>query len=373
MTKIPKILDAKPEPTHTIHSFHGRQLMVWEGFADPTKIEGWVSNPRLELELKRFKNKFAGREPGQEEILEIMLGDKSFGLRTLAEHIHKNGVQMPLILNFNGTLLDGNRRFFAVKHLLNLASGKNADTQAIRRVPVIVLDEAATKEDEHHVLVHTNFYQDLKEPWPDFVLATYVHAALMNGDTAQAVSQRFSWSVSKVNDTKKIMGLIHEFIAWAMEEEPDGLGWEELDAENHASSKYQQFNEAQKSFYQPLLNDVDFKVQFFKWVAENKFNNFQEVRVARAAWEDPELRKILMGDTPDAAEHVRAAVAYKKVANTSTLKAAEQIASFTKFLQKMTAQEISNLQKSEIESLTVILEKVAKMAASSADPTDADN
>ena len=91
MTKIPKILDAKPEPTHTIHSFHGRQLMVWEGFADPTKIEGWVSNPRLELELKRFKNKFAGREPGQEEILEIMLGDKSFGLKTLAEHIHKTG------------------------------------------------------------------------------------------------------------------------------------------------------------------------------------------------------------------------------------------------------------------------------------------
>lgn len=373
MTNAPAILDQNPAPIHKTHSFHGRPLMVWEGYADPTKVSGWVSNPRLELELKRFKNKFAGREPDQDEILKLMLADKEFDLKKLAEDIRKNGVQMPLILSASGKLLDGNRRFFAVKHLLNITSEQDPTLQIFKRVPVIVLDENASPDDEHHVLVQTNFYDTLKKPWPAMVLATHVYNALQEGATAAAVSQRFEWTVAKVNDTKKIMGLIYEFISWAIEDAPDGLGLDELDAEAIAAEKYQQFNEAQKSFYQALLNDVEFKVQFFRWVAEDKFKNFQEVRVARVAWEDPELRNILLSNSPEAAEHARAAVAYKKVSANGVQKVSEQIENFTKFLRKLTAQEISGLKPNAMTDLEEILRKVVVMAASSANDSNQDN
>ena len=58
MTKQPDILLANPAPTHVQRRFHGRQLLVWLGEVDVKNVSGWVANPRLDLELKKFKNKF---------------------------------------------------------------------------------------------------------------------------------------------------------------------------------------------------------------------------------------------------------------------------------------------------------------------------
>lgn len=366
MTKKPEILLDKPAPSHIQKKFHGRQLLVWVGEVNVKDVSGWVANPRLDLELKRFKSKFAGREPNQDEILTIMVNTKEFELKKLAEDVRKNGVQKPIILNFEGKLLDGNRRYFAIRYLISTTPENELLNADFAKIPVIVLDENASSDDEDYVLVQENFYTDLRKPWPDFVLASYVYEALANGDSAKSVSQRYEWSVAKVNDTKKIMGLIYEFISFATHDKPEGLGLEELEAERLAADNYQFFNEAQKSFYTQLLTDVDFKVQFFQWIFERKFGSFAQVRVAYSAWSDDDLRKELKSSDPEAAERVAAAVAFKKVSKNTDVQVSAKIAQFSDFLSNIKASEIAHLTVSDIEKLHEILSKVSSMAKAAA-------
>jgi hypothetical protein len=110
---IPTILETNPSPRSALKSFHGRRIQVWEGIANVTKINGWVDNPRLDIELKRFKNDNAGRKPTNDEILNIMVTVKEFNIKTLADDLRDNGVRQPIIVSNDGRLLDGNRRYFA--------------------------------------------------------------------------------------------------------------------------------------------------------------------------------------------------------------------------------------------------------------------
>lgn len=366
MTSAPHFLLAKPTPTHIGKKFHGRHLLAWQGEAALKDIQGWVSNPRLDIELKKFRTTVAGRDPNQDEILEIMSANKDFRLKELAENIAKNGVHEPIILNYEGTLLDGNRRFFAVKYLISKTPAGDEKIADYARIPVIVLDENCSEDDENHVLVHTNFYKGLKEPWPDIVLARHIYSALESGESAKAVSQKYEWSVSKVNETKKIMSLIDEFLAWCQLPEPEGPEVDELEAESVAATNYQFFNEAQKSFFSPLQTNIDFKQDFFRWIFDSKFDSFQQVRVAWQAWNDAELRKSLKSNDPEAGEKVLAEVNYKKIVRTKENAAPEKIAEFEEFLKSMRTEDYQALQQSDVERLEEIVSVVSKMAKAAA-------
>lgn len=362
MTK-PSLLEDQPTPRLVQKSFHGRKVAIWEGFTAVSNVHGWVKNPRLELELKRFKDDHAGRDPSDSEILAIMQSVKEFGLKELAADIRNNGVRQPIILNSSGRLLDGNRRFYAVKFILEKADPSDPNLQDYKKIPVWLLDESCTEEDEQRILVQENFYPALKVEWPDFVKARYVYDDLINGIPAQSVGQKYGWNASKVNETRKIMDLIGEFIEFATTSVgEEGLGKTELEAERLAAERYQQFNEAQKSFLNQLSTDFEFKVQFFRWVAEGKFSSFQEVRIAWEGWNDPSVRRLLLGTDPEAGKKARAEVEYKKVTRENTGKASERIDDFVRFLEQLTTAEITSLTDENIETLRIALKTVAEMA-----------
>ena len=246
---IPSILEKQPLPRLVQKSFHGRKLQVWEGVINVSNVMGWVNNPRLDLELKRFRDDHAGKDPTDTEVLAIMKSVSDFGLKELADDIRSNGVRQPIILASDNKLLDGNRRVYAVKYILENTDTNDANIQDFKRVPVWILDESCSDEDEHRILVQENFYPGLKVEWPDFVKARFVYDDLTNGMPAQSVSKKYGWRASKVNETRKIMDLIGEFIEFAMSpKSEEGLGLSELEAERVAAESYQYFNEAQKSF-----------------------------------------------------------------------------------------------------------------------------
>ncbi|MSZ38573.1 MAG: hypothetical protein F2605_00655, partial [Actinobacteria bacterium] len=304
---VPKILLGNPSPRNEQRYFRGKSMSVWTGFALVSNVTGWVANPRLELHLKRFKEAHADREPNQDEILEIMSREREFSLSELVVDIRENGVRTPVILSNSGVLLDGNRRFFAVRKLISETEVSDPKLSDYQRVPVIVLAENCTKEDEDLVLWHENFYPDLKKQWPDYVLATFISDRLEAGDTASEVAKMFGWSVAKVRDTNKIMRLINDFIVFATTAlEDEGLGLPDLEGEKLASENYQFFNEAQKSFHEKIEADFEFKKQFFRWIYEGKFSSFQQVRVAAIAWENPSLREDLKSSDSEAAARVLA-------------------------------------------------------------------
>ena len=361
----PKIMLTNPAPRNEQRYFRGKPLSVWTGKVRIEDVQGWVENPRLDLHLKTFREAHANRDPEQDEILSIMTADKDFKLSQLVTDIRENGVRTPIILSHAGVLLDGNRRFFAVKKLISETNAADPKLDDYKVIPVIVLSENCTESDEKLVLWHENFYPALKETWPDFVLATYVSDRLEEGDDEKTVAATFGWSRPKVRETKKIMELIKDFIEFATTEpagDSDGLGLSENEAEALASNAYQFFNEAQKSFYDKMFADYDFKIQFFNWIHEGKFSSFPQVRVAGQAWDDDKLRKILKSKDPEAAARVLAEVQYRKVVKQDTADASQKIAEFEKYLSDMKAVQLASLTAEDIEKLESILKKVKQMA-----------
>lgn len=360
--QIPSILQKVPAPRLEPRFFAKKQLSVWTGKAKVADILGWVDNPRLNLELEKFRAANAEATPTQDDILAIMRSVSEFELDTLVADIRENGIRTPLILNHEGVLLDGNRRFFAVKQLLNGISADDPNIDRYSTAPVIVLSDECTQDDEDLVLWHENFYPALKKEWPDYVRATYIIEALKAGESEADVARRFGWSKAKVRETSRIMELIGDYIDFAVAPAPDGLGMNELEAKAEANASYQYFNEAQKSLWTQLASDIDFKWQFFKWLNEKKFKSFQEVRVAWKAWSDDALRKILLSSDPEASKKVVAEINYRNVNQSQQKIAADEFRKFQEFLKNMKASDVASLNDDDIETLNGIVDVLSKMA-----------
>jgi hypothetical protein len=375
MTAHPRfILDRPHAPQIKQRLYNGRKLIVWEGKVNISSIRGWVDNPRIELAKKKIIQRIGNRPLTQEEIFDLMKNDPDVKLRDLRDDLLKNGLREPLTLSFDGKLLDGNRRFFAIKYALESMQGTDPNRQDLETIDAFVLSEDASKEDEQNVLVEENFSASLKLEWPDYVKATRIVDAHLEDDlNIDEIARKFSWSKAKIRETLKINEIIQDFMAYSTspkdpeDENGGGLDLSENDAETIAAKNYQYFNEAQKSFFDALKTDFDFKIQFFKWINEGKFSSFPEVRIAYGAWKNPEAKAALMQPDPTAAKSAKSILDY----NTRILKSSEEtigrIDNFVKFLNEMSAREIEALPQASVDRLEVALGLVIKMnkAASS--------
>jgi hypothetical protein len=373
MTPKPTFILDQPDPHIKQRLYNGRKLVVWEGKVKIADIKGWVENPRIEIAKKRLRQQVGVRQLTQEEISDLMRNDPEVKLRDLRDDIIKNGLREPLTLSFDGKLLDGNRRFFAIKYALESMPVTDPNRQDLETVDAYVLADFSSADDEQNVLVEENFSPSLKIEWPDYVKAMHVVAASEDGLTPEQISQKFSWAKGKIKDTLKIHEIISEFITYATspidpnDESGGGGGLSEQEAETIAAKNYQFFNEAQKSFFEPLKLDFDFKLQFFKWIRDGKFSSFPEVRVAYKAWKSPEAKAALMQPEPTAAKAAKAILDYNDRVVRSTDEAVGRIDSFVKFLNDMTAAEMNLLPNQSRESLENALEMVIKMSRAAAE------
>ena len=368
MTEKPAFFIDKPAPIIKQRLYNGRKLMVWDGKVKISAIQGWVENPRIELAKKRLISKIGDRQLTQDEIFDLMKNDSEVKLKELRDDIIKNGLRAPLTLSHDGKLLDGNRRFFALRYALERMPNSDPNRQDLEAVEAFVLTEDATEEDEQNVLVEENFSASLKIEWPDYVKAMKVVEAHDDGLTPDEIAKKFSWAKAKIRETLRIHEIISEFLIFATtpedpnDESGGGLGLTEQDAEAIAAKHYQYFNEAKKSFFDPLKTDFDFKIQFFKWIYQGKFASFPEVRVAYKAWEHPEAKAALLQPDPSAAKSAKAILDYNSRVVKSADEAIGRIATFTKFLKDMTAAEIKLLPKASRDNLEGALEMVVKMS-----------
>lgn len=368
MTAQPRFLLDKPKPLIKQRLYNGRKINVWEGKIKVSSILGWVDNPRIELEKKKFLSQVGDRQLTQDEIFDLMKNDPEVKLKELRDDIIKNGLREPLALSFTGKLLDGNRRFFAVKYALAGMPSSNPNRQDLETVDVHVLSEDATEQDEQNVLVEENFSASLKIEWPAYVKAVKVFDAHEEGLSLEEISQKFSWARAKIKETLKIHEIIQEFIIFAIadidpnDESGGGLGLSEQEAETVAARNYQYFNEAQKSFFDPLKTDIDFKIQFFKWINQSKFSSFPEVRVAYKAWQHPEAKAALLQPDPAAAKSAKAILDYNARVVRSGDEAVGRIDTFVKFLKDMTASDMKQIPETSRNNLQQALELVIRLS-----------
>ena len=366
--KAPSFLLDKPEPKIRARRYNGRILQVWEGGAKISEITGWAENPRIDLAKRNLQKAVGSRSLTQDELYDLMKNTPDVKLSALRDDIMKNGLREPITLSFTGKLLDGNRRFFAVRYALDSLPATDPNRRDFEKVDAYVLTEDATEEDEQQVLVEENFSPSLKIEWPDYVKALHVIKESDEGMPVPDIAKKYNWTTSKVRETLRIHNIISDFLTFAMAE-PDpndelggGFGLTEQEAETIAAKNYQFFNEAQKSFFDALQTDLAFKGSFFKWVRDGKFASFPEVRIAHEAWKDPETRAIISSNDPGAAKDAKSTLDYNKRVVRSGDEAAGRIDSFVKFLRGMRAGEIKSLPSQARENLQEALKLIEKMS-----------
>ena len=368
MSTVPSFLEKTPTPRHIQRLYHGRNILVWEGKVKVAAVEGWVNNPRIELSRRERKNQVGNRELTQEEVFDLMKNDSDVKLKELRDDILTNGLREPIVLTFTGKLLDGNRRFFSVKYALETLKSNDPRREVLDKIDAFVLDEECTEEDERKVLVEENFAPSLKLEWPDYVKATYVKKDFEDGLSKDDIALKYRWPKNKVRETIRIWEIIDEFLSFA-QASPDpedefggGMGLSEIQSEGIAAKNYQFFNEAQKSFFDELKSDYAFKTYFFKWIRENKFSSFPEVRIAYRAWCNDEARKTLLRPDPGAAKDAKAIIDYETRVVRGVDEATARIDSFIKFLRELKADEIASMSDKTKETLQEALKLIIDMA-----------
>lgn len=373
MNKKPSFLLEVPEPRQRTRLYNGRRLQVWEGRAKMSEIMGWAENPRIDLAKRSLQQAVGARVLQQDELYDLMKKDPDVKLAALRDDIMKNGLREPITLSFDGKLLDGNRRFFAARYILETLAATEPNRQDHETIDAYVLMEDATKDDEQRVLVEENFSPSLKIEWPDYVKASHVIKEHESGVDTADIAKKFKWTASKVKETIRINQIINDFLVYATapEDQNDdlggGLGLTEQEAETIAAKNYQFFNEAQKSFFEPLQTDLEFKANFFRWMKQEKFSSFPEVRIAYKAWKDPEVKAIISGNDPDAAKDAKSTLDYNVRVVRSGEEAAGRIDAFVKFLKAMKAGEIKSLPpqaRDNLKEALTLIEKMSKAASS---------
>lgn len=361
-------MEATPPPVLTQIRVTNHVLPVWRGRVRIERVSGWQDNPRILMHVEKF-NRDHGRGPSQDDIFEIMKNDPEVRLKDLKKDIENNGVRHEIWLSKDGVLLDGNRRYFAARFAMEGMSEDDARRPLVSSLPVIVLVDALSDHDnqerERLVMVQQNFSADLKEPWSDFVKAKMVFRDFdEKGYEPKLLAERYNWKKPQVESALKTYKYIQEFITYVTtpvdNEEPDrgGLGLDDDAAEDLASKHYQKFNEAQKSFREALDQKTDFKRVFFRLIAEDKFKTWADVRHAYSAWEDPNIRKVLMSGRADAPRDARIQVELKARNEASALSHEQEIDGFIKFLSTLEVGEILQIPKEKINELKVKVEAV---------------
>ena len=368
-TAWPDIILPAPAPRLEQISVANLLIPIWSGKVKVASIKGWTDNPRIRVLVAQFRNNM-GIAPGQDDIYELMKKDEDSKLKLLRDDIMSNGVRHPVWLSKDGKLLDGNRRYFAVRYALESLSETDPRRAAISTIPAYVLTEDSDEEAERRVVVQMNFSDDLKQPWPDLVKAMMVYEDHQKGLSEAALKAKYDWNSQKVKSAIRTYGIIEEFRAFATEEvNPEaplagGLGKSENEANDIANKHYQKFNEAQKSFREALDTDYDFKRVFFRLLAGNKFQSWAEIRTAHDAYQDPGIRPVLISEDPEAADKARIMVESKKKGVTVVASKDQRLREFVAFLNTLKVEEIRKLPAASFVELEAALREVNAVVGS---------
>lgn len=352
--KSPQILNKKPEAVLEIKSFQKARLPGWNGFIKIDNIHGWAENRRITLFKHKCETQF-GRPPTDDEIYKFMLSENDFHIRGLAKSILYNGVRVPIILDSDGTLLDGNRRYVAARYALeNTPDAKDE----LANIPAWVLWKDATDQEKQKVLVECNFVDDWKVKWPPYIRAVTVYEDRVDiGLGLDELSERYDLKKGEIRTMLKVMDMVHEFLNYHSHSD---------EAVRIAYEYYHFFEEAHNKFRAKLDADPDFKEQFFAWMLEGKFIRMKQVTKLGEIRDNEEAWAMIRSDHPDAVDAAIHIVQGEKLP--SLAGGEKKVKKIINWLRKLTESEIASIHPETLDELEATLTEVIKMAEAVMNP-----
>ena len=287
--------------------FNGIPITLYRTEGDPSKIRGWVDNPRVDMVLNRWRNAnhmSVDAVPDDEEMLGLMLNydDGSFAIQDLGEDVKRNGVREPIIVTRDGTLIDGNRRKFAVMWAVSSKGGASPEQHyRLGRIPMFVLPEGALESDKQSIIIQENYAESLKREWPQVVTNGSIYRRyqeLSNQfpseqelDIRRRVQREFPrFGVTDIRDRINTWNLIEEFrVDYGDDSNEDDLA-------DKINRSFQYFRQANDTFRNKnVFTEPEFKELLFCGIQENLFPSFASVRRLEEIYRNPQAREIFLG------------------------------------------------------------------------------
>ena len=367
--------------------FNGIPILLYRTLCSQDQIKGWVSNPRIELVLSRWRrlqHRSVDSFPDDEEMLELMLeddaisgSDQTFAVIELGEDVKRNGVRDPIIVTWEGQLLDGNRRKFAVMWALSERGGASADQrELLRRIPVLVLNRDADEAQKSAILVQENYAASLKKAWPEVITNAklyqrYLEVSGQRPDSndlqiRQLLREEFPrFGVTEIKGRIGTWQLIEEFRAELTGE------IEEDELDRLINNQFQCFRQAHDTFSQkPDYHRPEFKNLLFQGIRHNLFPSFAAVRDLKDIVDSERATELfLQGEGMSKRQKQEN---FKRVRDEAGRDRAERelptearLGHFIDFLDRLTSAQIGRLSSDVLERLKNALTRVIAQAEAS--------
>ncbi|MBU1692458.1 MAG: ParB N-terminal domain-containing protein [Verrucomicrobia bacterium] len=345
--------------------FHNKRLDVYPTEVKFEDIVFWPENYRTILPfdlLEAQKGKVLSKI-SLPEITEFLAQRPDLELVDLADSIARNGVRVPLIVLDDGTLLDGNRRYFACSYLLHRAElEKQARPQVLDEIPVLVIkSDAIDERTRFKILAEANYVRDFKVEWPLDVKAGvinhYFHNCLKEGRMTEdqaydEIKDVFGEDRSKVDAYVESVSISNEFINSVPAARKNEF-------RERVQGKFLYFWEFRNKALRgraPLDSKGELpkvKKLFFKMIETDRFNNFKQVEPMIRAVRDDYTWELLASSQGSKIDQVEALYKEQKAIRS----AEDKIRNFLRWLRQENPQSFTKAAMKLLEELASLVSK----------------
>lgn len=201
--------------------FHKERITVYPTTVHIDEIKYWPDNDRTIFSFDKLKHERGVdslEEIGLDEITKFLASQPIHKLSELSKSILDNGVQVPLILDDEGMLLDGNRRFFACQ-LLKITEPSLPQVLTEIQVHVIKRKDIDDNDLELKILAEVNFVPNLRIPWPldaqARAVSKYFKEHISSADPIKEVANVFGITKARATDFIETLEITDDFISRA--------------------------------------------------------------------------------------------------------------------------------------------------------------
>jgi len=340
--------------------FHNIYINVYPKEVRFEKIAFWKYNLRTVLPFSLLEKEF-NKELSQislEDIADFLVEQRNLKIRDLAQSIERNGVRVPLIILKDGTLLDGNRRYFACYYLLKqtTAAGKHRP-RALDCIPVwVIKNEDVDYKTKQKILAEANFVPDYKVEWTLDVKAKVIYdyyiscvkSKISREKIYKEILDVYSVDKSTVDAYVESVRLSKEFIKFAPRNQKDR--YREI-----LQDKFLYFWEFRDKAFTKTLNlnkkeILALKKMFFTMLAHDRLKNYKQVEPMIRAIKDEYEWKMLTESSGSKIDQIEALYKEKKA-----IKSAED--KIRNFLRWLTHADASSFTKAAVKLIKSLGEK----------------
>lgn len=321
------------------HLFHNEWITVYRKDVSFKKIQYWRDNLRTLLDfdlLKEEKGKPV-EDLTLQEITEFLVKRPDLKLSKLADSIKSNGVRIPLIILEDGTLIDGNRRYFACSYIYHRRKPEDPKLKVLESIPsFIIKNEDINERLKKKILAEANFVDDFRVQWPlqvrAKVISEFFHECLNNNMDRNRIVEEIKnvYGVEKkdIDAYVETVALTEEYIFKTPRNQKNK-------ARQQVQKKFVYFWEFRnkatrgRGALDPQDDLPKAKKLFFKMIRNEKFDNLKQVEPMIRAKTDPYAWGLLI--TSNGSKIAQIEAMYKEQ---KAIKSAEdKVRNFLKWLQ----------------------------------------